>query len=488
MNLKKVVTTKKIKDLLAPSIPLIAVNLTIIVVQFIYLNLRIEFLNDQIPLWYTKPWGKPQLADKTSIFLIPTVLATILVLGIIFSAYARKTYLRYGTNIIFFVITYTSVILSYSIFRIVSIASTPTRPILNPYFLELLVPFVTSVLLVYFVTPRFIELAKDKNLITDPAKHTHPGMVLKMPSARGGGAVFTTALLTVTPLFVEMTKEIVTILMVTFVVTLVGLLDDYQNTHPKSKLRMLESPVLRLIALITVVSIIPLSGITIDFINNPLDGNLGFPTFLAIPLTVIWITWVLNLLSWSNGVDGQYSGMMGIAFIMVAALSLRFTEVEPMHLGWAKMAIIAAGASLGMLPHSWHPSKIMWGFGAIAAGIVLTSLSILNNSKIATSILILLVPFLDGAVTVVRRLIHKKSPFKGDQGHLHHILLRRGWTPQKIASFYILTTLVFGLIGILSAQRYTVLTVLTLSGLAASFIVLMNLKSQKQKVQLPQPG
>ena len=130
----------------------------------------------------------------------------------------------------------------------------------------------------------------------------------------------------------------------------------------------------------------------------------------------------------------------------------------------------------------------MWGFSAVAAGAVLTTLSILVNAKTATSIVIILIPFLDAVVTFGRRIIQKKNPLKGDRGHLHHILLDRGWSHKKIAVFYWISTAVFGLIGILSSEKYVGLVTLTLSGIVASFIILLNLKSvwKQQASRLPE--
>jgi len=148
---------------------------------------------------------------------------------------------------------------------------------------------------------------------------------------------------------------------------------------------------------------------------------------------------------------------------------------------YAKLAVITAGASFGLVPYMWHPSRIMWGFGATAAGFSIAALSILINSKITTSILILLVPFTDAAVTVIRRIVQKKNPLKGDRGHLHHILLERGWKPQQIAVFYWMLTLMCGMVGVLSADKMTMQTGFTLMGICAFFIILMNLQVLKKK-------
>ena len=145
------------------------------------------------------------------------------------------------------------------------------------------------------------------------------------------------------------------------------------------------------------------------------------------------------------------------------------------------MSAISAGIAFGFIKYTWHPSQIMWGFGAMCAGLVLSVLSILIQGKLVTSVLIILIPFLDAVVTVVRRLIQGKNPFKGDRGHLHHLLLERGWNAKKIALFYWFTTAIFGIIGLVTAEKYTVQVVLFLGILVAFFIILLNLLSLKAK-------
>jgi len=94
---------------------------------------------------------------------------------------------------------------------------------------------------------------------------------------------------------------------------------------------------------------------------------------------------------------------------------------------------------------------------------------------------------LDALVTFFRRLLQKKNPLSGDRGHLHHILLDRGWSVQKIARFYWLTALIFGMMGMFSPEKYAVKFSLTVIGVVGFFIALLNLKSIENKKPKQQP-
>lgn len=471
---------------------IIVVNLLIIVFQFIYLGLRFDYLNDLVPLWYTRAWGDYQMAPKLYTFVIPAVSSGVLIFGLIIYFLLSRHFLRYLLEVLSFFITFSNIVLTFSMIRIILSASVPFEPIFNPLYFSLVPPFVLSFLLTYTLIPQFMEFARSKDLITNPKVHNHPAMILQKPSVRGGGVVYTLVFLLLSILFFGFRFNLLGFYLALGLVGLLGIADDYQNTHPRTAFKLLEKPAMRLLLLFMAVSLLVISGVRIDVINNPINGvidlnklvisiGLGRIPLVSTFVTLVWLVWILNLLSWSNGIDGQYGGIIGIASLIVAVLSLRFVPLEPIYRQVAVMAAISAGAAFAFTKYTWYPSKLMWGFGAMSAGLVLATLSILIKGKIVVSVLIILVPFLDAVVTVIRRILQKKNPLVGDRGHLHHLLLDRGWSIPRIALFYWVTTAVFGLVGIWSSERYLVQVGLSLVGLVGFFIVLLNLKSIKEQ-------
>ena len=258
----------------------------------------------------------------------------------------------------------------------------------------------------------------------------------------------------------------------------------------------MENPLLRLFLLFISVLPVVLSGVVIYTVSSPFGGfvalniievTLKNTTISLIPLLVtsLWIVWLMNVLSWSNGVDGQFPGIVGIASVLISLLALRFKELTPFHNQIAVFSAISAGAAFGSVRFNWHPSKIMWGFGAMSAGLVIASLAILAQAKIAVSVLILLVPFLDALFTVGRRILHRKNPFKGDRGHLHHILLDRGWSVSKVAIVYWLATAMFGLIGLFSPERIVLKLTFLIMGIVAFGLVVLNISLNTRKREIP---
>lgn len=467
-------------------------NSLIILFQTLYILLRYKYLNDEIPLWQTRQWGDYQLAPSNLIYIFPLISAVITLLGL-FLIVSNRFYIRYLDQVVRGVVIFSNLFLSMSVFRIVIAASAPFTPILSPQVLKLLVPGVLSFLVTQIVLPFFIDFAQEKKLVTNPKIHNHPAMILQGPTARGGGFVYGIVFLLLSALFVGFRNGFLGLYISVFMISILGILDDYQNTHPSSDMRLLEKPYLRLVLLFFSVLPVIFSGSVVSFIGNPFGSGvieldilslefLGRTIpILAFFFSALWMVWVMNVLSWSNGIDGQYAGIVGIASVLIALLSLRFEPLRIHHTQMALLASISAGISFGFTKSTWHPSKIMWGFGALTAGVVIAALSINVQSKIVASVLIILIPFMDALVTVFRRLLQKKNPLSGDRGHLHHLLLDKGWSPRGIALFYWFSTAIFGIIGLISPEKYIIQVALIIIGLVAFGIILINLSSIKRK-------
>ncbi len=470
------------------------VDLTISILCFFYVFLRYKYLNPYIPLWYTRIWGDSQLAPAKFIFVIPIISATIVILTFIVvnSLYKNRNKEALFTTELFSLITTSFLFLS--VMKIIDKAASPFPPLINQNITALFPLIIGSFGLCAVVVPWVIKFAKKYDIVTDPTIHTHPGMILKKPSARVGAVAFYIAFLAFSLVFIPITRVSIGLYVGALLTTLIGIADDKKSLNPY----------LRLLVLLPIAIIVTLviSNLHIFYFANPVDGTMRLD-FIQLPLTlfgmkfvfipisdiftVIWILWVMNMLSWSNAVDGQYSGMVAITCFITALLSLRLLKIDPNQIYTARLAAIAAGASLGLLPYNWHPSKIMWGFGATTMGLVISVLSVMAGTKVAVATLVLIVPTLDAAITMLRRILQKKSPVWGDRGHLHHRLLDMGFTPQQVAVFYWIVTAVIGSVALISSGRSKFLALLTIGGLVAFTLVTVNLKGELGKPKPLEP-
>lgn len=187
------------------------------------------------------------------------------------------------------------------------------------------------------------------------------------------------------------------------------------------------SPFMRLFWQVGVASCVWASGVQIEFVTLPGLGliQLGW---LSLPLTVIWLTGVVNAINWMDGLDGLASGVSGIAALTIFVICL-FTD-QP-----AAAILIAAlsGSLLGFLYYNFNPAQIFMGDGgSYFIGFIIAGVSVISLVKTAIAaavllpFLVLAIPILDMLAVIVSRLCKGRSPFMADRSHLHHRLLRAG--------------------------------------------------------------
>lgn len=311
-------------------------------------------------------------------------------------------------------------------------------------------PFLIALITTLLTTPLVIVLARKLNIMDDPKTHKHPAILHLKPVPRGGGVPLFIGILVAVLLFLPKTQITFLILAGAFLAVLIGTLDDKFDL----------SPYIRLISNFLIAGFVVIGGVGIPFITNPLGGVLFFDKFMfgslpvfSIILGMLWIVWTMNMLNWSKGVDGQMPGIAAISAIVIGMLSLRFTPLDQDNLFTAQLCFITAGAALGFLPFNFYKAKIFPGYGATVLGFLLGTASILSGAKVATALLVMGVPMIDGFFTILRRTLSGKSPFFGDRRHFHHLLLELGLGHRAIAAFYWIFSAVLGLIALsLSSQ------------------------------------
>lgn len=324
---------------------------------------------------------------------------------------------------------------------------------------ERLLPFFFSFLAAAASAPAVIWFYRRMKWVDDPAKKKEPKTTHTRPVPRGGGLVVAAGLIASLVFLRPFTPAIWGILAGAGILLVSGTLDDRYDLNPYLRY------FLNILAAVCVL----LGGVGIEFITNPFGpgvielsrwlvtvtifGQTLTISLLADAIALLWIVWNMNAVNWSKGVDGQLPGFVAIAAFFIALLSLRFQSDITQGVV-TSLALAVSGAYAGLLLWNMYPQRMMPGYAAGSmAGFFLAVLAILSGAKIATALLLLAIPTADGLYTVTRRLAAGKSPFWGDRGHLHHKLLDLGWGRRRIAVFYWLTTLLFGVIALqLSSQ------------------------------------
>lgn len=355
----------------------------------------------------------------------------------------------------------------------------------------LFVAFVTTLV----VTPGVISVAKKLRLVDDGRIRKHPANTHIGIIPRAGGLALFIGVLVPSVFLLPVEQIIVAILCGAGAIVLLGVLDDYYDM----------SPYTRFIITIIVAFFVVLSGLGIPYITNPFGGVMQLDQWsytvnffgkrdiliLADLFAVFWIVFIMNVVNWSKGVDGQLPGFVSIASIFLGILALRFSGHDISSGSVALLAFIVGGAFLGFLPWNFYPQRIMPGYGGGAlAGFFLGVLSILSWGKIGTMVLVLTVPFIDALYVIGRRILAKQSPFRGDAGHFHHRLLQIGWGRRRIAVFYWFVSFLFGLVAIFLQREQKIIAFLFAATFLALFIVVIQHIERIHEVQqeIPVPA
>lgn len=317
-----------------------------------------------------------------------------------------------------------------------------------------IIPLITSFIVSFLTTPLVIYIYKRLKWLEDPKRNPHEKNTHETPVPRGGGIPIFISFLIASLIFLPLDQHLRGILLGSIIIFIMGFFDDRMSLNPYLRLSLC------FLAAFAVVG----SGIGIAFISGPGGKiiNLSQPQInffllgeqrsiwiLADILAAVWTVFLINTVNWAKGFDGQLPGIVAIAGITIALLSLKFSA-DVTQWPVAILATILAGAYLGFLPYNFYPQKIMPGYGGGAmAGFMLAVLAILSTTKIGTAIVVLGVPIMDAIYSIVRRLAKGKSPVWGDRGHLHHKILDQWkWGKRRAAIFYWGITAFLGLLAL----------------------------------------
>ncbi len=153
---------------------------------------------------------------------------------------------------------------------------------------------------------------------------------------------------------------------------------------------------------------------------------INFPAIFAIPFTVFCIMGVTNAYNIIDGLDGLSAGC-GLIFFMQAAFLAYKYDSHSLIL----FAVLFAGCLLGFIIYNFPSAKIFLGDGgSYLIGFSIATMAIIilkEHPEISPWALLLMtfVPVFDTSFAIARRKRKKRSPFKADKRHLHHILRRR---------------------------------------------------------------
>jgi UDP-GlcNAc:undecaprenyl-phosphate GlcNAc-1-phosphate transferase len=211
-----------------------------------------------------------------------------------------------------------------------------------------------------------------------------------------------------------------TLLCTAAVLVMLGTLDDRRGLSVRSRL---------LTQTLMVLAMIAITGVYVRTLGNiaGVELRLGW---LGVPFTVVAVIGLLNAFNLMDGIDGLAGGL---ALVSICAILLfRGGPITP---GVPMVLMLLAAAALPYLAANLglFGGKIFLGdAGSMLLGYLLAWAMIGSSQRAATELVptdvlwCVAVPVLDTLAVMVRRMRQRRSPFRPDRAHIHHLLLDAG--------------------------------------------------------------
>jgi len=269
-------------------------------------------------------------------------------------------------------------------------------------------------------------------------------------------------------------------------IVVVGVVDDRWELSPISKLA----------AQAAAGGILVWSGAQLSWLPEPGtgDGSLILTPNESTALTIFVVVATINAVNFIDGLDGLAAGIVCIASIAFFVYYYRLTQLKhlPEQAGPALASAVLIGACLGFLPHNFYPARIFMGdtgsmlLGLLLAYVPISSIASLDPASLHGAVnrfpeilplllpaTILVIPYADLLLAVVRRTRAGTSPLAPDRKHLHHRLLDIGHSHRSsVLIMYLWAALFSGTIVWLSVTR-TPLFTLAVTTVAAVLVLLL---------------
>ena len=313
----------------------------------------------------------------------------------------------------------------------------------NPTELDALYAFLVAAAVTALLTPLTMRFARLVGSIDEPRER---GLSERPTPLLGGLAIFAgvlvAALIWLPEGYYKEHQLWYGVLIAAALITLVGALDDRFELPPAVKLAG------QMVAAVIVVHF----GVAVKAITLPFLGSLAFPnagvTNAGPVLTVVGLVAMMNVVNFSDGVDGLAAGVCVIIAATLAVIAFDLNRAQP-----GVLAAITAGAALGFLLYNFPPaSSFMGDCGANLLGLlmgVITVEAAVKTTAVVSFVLpliLLAIPFLDTTFVVLKRLKYKQPIYQSDSEHFHHRMARIGFSNRRtIAYLYAWTLMLAGL-------------------------------------------
>lgn len=313
--------------------------------------------------------------------------------------------------------------------------------------LTYIITFFLSLCLSYSLITAFSHIFRKFDILDSPKKFGKK----RDPIPYSMGVIFFISFLILSFVFVDYSYKLLLIWIFWGIVTLMSFADDMLALSARK----------RLFIQILIGATIGITSIKIGYVSNIFWGVTDLETLsffiwgkeiFVIPLifTVLWYVFIFNALNWTDGIQGNTSGLSVICFLVIFLLGVKLYLTDT-YSGWLKnaefimqMSVILVGILLPFVYFDYHEKILMWDSGTMFLGFMLATLAIISWGKIATVLAVFGIYAVDAVYVIARRISRGKSPLKGDFTHLHHRLQDIGFSKNQVLVLVFSLSFFFG--------------------------------------------
>ena len=316
---------------------------------------------------------------------------------------------------------------------------------------NLLISLGIGFLIVYYIIPFIIKVARVKKLFDVPNERS---ATQKVVPTLGGVAIllgfFVSLILCSGKADIDDLKYLLAAVIVMFGV---GLKDDLLGTSALRKLS---------VELAVAFGLVVLGNYRL----TNLHGLLGIDQtglLFGVILSVVAIVGIINAFNLIDGIDGLAAGT---GILISLTYGTWFLLAGDLLYAIACFSLAGSLGAFFLYNVFGRVNKIFMGdTGSLIVGVIVAVFTIHFNEFVpstetlreglpAISLAIMIVPVIDTIRVFGIRIIQKKSPFSPDMNHIHHQLLRLGYSHLKssiiiIASNGVMILIAFGLIDVI---------------------------------------
>jgi UDP-GlcNAc:undecaprenyl-phosphate GlcNAc-1-phosphate transferase len=280
------------------------------------------------------------------------------------------------------------------------------------------------------------------------------------------------------------------LLMAGGLLVITGIIDDRWGMGAISKLA----------AQVAAGGILVWSQVVLSWVPGPSGRVYVLPPDLSLTLTILVVVVTINAVNFIDGLDGLAAGVVAIAACSFLIYSYTLANVVGIHSQSvpALVSAILAGMCFGFLPHNFYPARIFMGdTGAMLLGLLLAYVPLSSTAMLDPTVLlhyshtvnryptilplllpvaIMVIPYADLLLAVVRRTKAGMSPFAADKKHLHHRLLSVGHSHrQSVLIMYLWAGVFTASVLSLSLVRTPLIVLVGLTVVAVLVLVLITM-------------